>query len=144
MAYRRLTDKEWEVIEIVFPEQTRGQPRKHSDRACLDALRYVLETGIQWSNLPSEFPPKSTVHDRLLCWKRQGVFPKILRRLRSRLPEKAEIFHMDATIKMAKKGRYRFTGWKNKGDQNQHRNRREQLGGEFIRSSGRSLRRKSV
>jgi len=144
MVYRRLTDQEWGQIEIVFPEQERGKPRKHSDRECLDALRYVLETGIQWCNLPSEFPPKSTVHDRLLCWKRQGVFPKILRRLRSKLPQQAEIFHMDATIKMAKKGRYRFTGRKNQGYKNQRRDRREQSGGEFIDSSGRSLRRKSV
>ena len=144
MAYRRLTDQEWEQIEIVFPEQTRGQPRKHSDRACLDALRYVLETGIQWSNLPSEFPPKSTVHDRLMCWKRQGLFRKILKRLRSKLPHKAEIFHLDATIKMAKKGRYRFTSRKNQRDKNQRRDRREQPSGEFIGSSGRSLRRKSV
>lgn len=144
MVYRRLTDEEWEEIEIVFPEQTRGKPRTHSDRECLDALRYVLETGIQWCNLPVEFPPKSTVHDRLMCWKRQGVFPKILYRLRSKLPQQAEIFHLDATIKMAKKGRYRFTGRKNQGHQNQRRNRREQPGGEFIHSASGSLRRKSV
>jgi len=144
MTYQRLTDEEWDLIEIIFPEQLRGKPRQHSDRECLDALRYVLETGIQWSNLPAEFPPKSTVHDRLFCWKRQGLFPKILKRLRAQLPYKAEVFHMDATIKMAKKGRYRFTGRKNQRDQNQRRDRREQPGREFSGSSGRTLRRKSV
>jgi transposase len=108
VVYKRLTDAQWEYIEIVFPEQLRGKPRTHSDRECLDALRYLLETGCQWCNLPEGFPPKSTVHDRLILWKRQKIFTKLLLRLRRKLPQSAEVYHLDATIKMAKKGRPNF------------------------------------
>jgi len=49
MSFKRLTDAEWELVEICMPEQHRGRPRFVSDRACLDALLYILSTGCRWT-----------------------------------------------------------------------------------------------
>jgi hypothetical protein len=41
------------------------------DKECFEAILYVLKTGCQWELLPECYPPKSTVHDRFLLWKKQ-------------------------------------------------------------------------
>jgi putative transposase len=48
-----------------------GRPRS-ADRPIFDALIYLARTGAQWEALPQEFPPKSTVHDRLQEWLAYG------------------------------------------------------------------------
>lgn len=85
-----LNDAEWELIEpLLYPtggKRGRGRRREtHSARASLDAIRYILKAGCQWSLLPKEFPPKSTVHDALTTWTRQGVWPRINTALRERV-----------------------------------------------------------
>src|SRR5215207_8497115 len=40
-----------------------GRPRR-DDRALFDGLIWLARTGSQWSQLPREFGPKSTVHER--------------------------------------------------------------------------------
>lgn len=65
-----LSDAEWELLKpLIYPaDARRGRGRwrdPNSARANLDAICYVLKTGCQWSLLPKELPPKSTVHDAL-------------------------------------------------------------------------------
>jgi transposase len=108
MAYRPLTDEQWEFVAWLIPEQEMGRPRTR-DRAILDAILYVLSTGSRWGDLPSDFPPKSTVHKRFQVWSKSGVFEKLLKRLRKQLPE-SEVFHLDSALRMAKKGRFKRLG----------------------------------
>jgi putative transposase len=82
-----LSDAEWELLKplIYLPEAKRGRGARrdpNSTRACLDAIRYVLKTGCQWSLLPKEFAPKSTVHDALSTWTRQGLWERLNAALR--------------------------------------------------------------
>jgi putative transposase len=77
-----LSDAEWELLKpLIYPaDAKRGRGRwrdPDSARACLDAIRYVLKTGCQWSLLPRDFPSKSTVHDALARWTQQGLWPRI-------------------------------------------------------------------
>ena len=77
-----LSEAEWQLLEPLLypPEAPRGRGRwraPHSARACLDAIRYGLKTGCQWALLPKEFPPRSTVHDALAAWTRQGLWPRL-------------------------------------------------------------------
>mgnify|MGYP002655372658 CR=1 FL=1 len=44
------------------------------DRDALNAIFYVLRTGIQWKALPRCLGAASTVHDRFQLWVEQGVF----------------------------------------------------------------------
>lgn len=70
-----LSDVERELLKpLIYPaDARRGRWRDpNSARACLDAIRHVLKTGCQWSLLPKEFAPKSTVHDALRTWTEQG------------------------------------------------------------------------
>ena len=55
-----LSDAEWELLKplIYAPEARRRRGRRRepdSARANLDAIRYILKTGCQWSLLPKEF-----------------------------------------------------------------------------------------
>lgn len=84
-----LSDAEWELLKpLIYPvDARRGRGRqRHPDsaRACLDAIRYVLKAGCQWSMLPKEFAPKSTVHDALTKWTEQGLWPRINEALRTK------------------------------------------------------------
>jgi putative transposase len=73
MAWKPLNDLQWEFIEPLISEQRMRRPRSR-DREILDAIIYVLTTGIQWDNLPKTFPPKSTVYDRFQNWRKAGFF----------------------------------------------------------------------
>jgi transposase len=54
-----------------------GRPRV-PDRACADAIFYVLRTGCQWQALDqTELCPHSTAHDRFQEWAEAGVFLKL-------------------------------------------------------------------
>jgi transposase len=126
MAYRRLNEQEWALIWACFPGQVMGRPRKWSDRDCLDAILYLLHSGGRWGELGPEFPPKSTVHDRFSLWARSGVLSKVFKRLRRKLPL-GQVFHLDSTVKSAKKGETRRTRGESEGQQNKPRGRRSRF-----------------
>jgi len=102
MGYRALTDEQWEEVSWLLPEQPIGRPRRR-DREVFDAILYVLSTGCRWEELPKSFPPKSTVHYRFKQWSKAGVFEKVFKHLRRHFP-KTEVYHLDTTLKPAKKG----------------------------------------
>ena len=128
MAYNRLNEQEWELIWACFPDQVMGKPRKWSDRECLDAVLYVLHAGCKWEDLPNEFPPRSTVHDRFSLWARTGVLKKVFKRLRRQIPT-GKVFHLDSTVKSAKKGQTRRARREGERHQNKPRSRRGRVAG---------------
>ena len=44
-------------------------PRKADLHVVFNAILYILKSGCQWSMLPRDFPPKSTVHYYFQQWK---------------------------------------------------------------------------
>jgi transposase len=58
-----LDDSQWRVLEpearVVMAELTRasGRPMAHELRAVCDAVFYVVKNGIEWRELPADFPP---------------------------------------------------------------------------------------
>jgi putative transposase len=112
-----LSDAEWELLKpLIYPaDAKRGRGRwrdPDSARACLDAIRYVLKTGCQWSLLPREFAPKSTVHDALRTWTEQGLWPRINEALRTKtrlmLKKTPCPAPLSSTAKASKAGSFRF------------------------------------
>jgi transposase len=78
----RLPDILWEQLEVLLPAHTNthrfggGRPRT-PDRVCLEAIFFVLRTGIPWKALnATKFCPGSTAHDRFQEWIAAGVFLK--------------------------------------------------------------------
>lgn len=104
MAYRALSDREWEMIAWLLPEPEHlGRHRKWEEREILNAILYVLYSGCHWEELPSNFPPKSTVHRRFQELEKDGFFKRVFQYLRNHLPD-STLFHLDTTLKPAKKG----------------------------------------
>ncbi len=58
------TDAEWALVAPpIRPVKHGGRPRTVDVREVLNAVLSVLSTGCQWSALPKDLPPKSTVWD---------------------------------------------------------------------------------
>ena len=72
-----LPDEVWERIKTAIPPEPPkpkgGRPRM-DDRKALNAIFYILRTGIQWKALPRCLGASSTVHDRFQLWAQEGVF----------------------------------------------------------------------
>lgn len=131
MGYRRLNEREWNLVKDCFPKQHMGRPRRWSDRDCLDAVLFLLSEGSRWNSLPDSFPPSTTVFDRFSLWVKQGIFPKILSSLRKRLPL-GKVFYLDSTVKPAKKGQTNFQSGEREGHQNKPRHRRSRISTEAL------------
>lgn len=73
----RLPDAIWEqtkaLLPVEPPKPKGGRPR-NDDRHMMDAIFYVLRTGIQWKALPRSLGASSSVHDRFQQWQQAGGF----------------------------------------------------------------------
>jgi transposase len=63
----------------VTPEAGRA---RYEQRRVVDALLYVVKTGCQWRQLPSNFPPWKTVHEYFRAWRDSGVWERVGQALR--------------------------------------------------------------
>ena len=53
-----LTDSGWELVEHFFDKKdNRGTKPTHKRRDIVNALLYVVKSGIQWRMLPKDFAP---------------------------------------------------------------------------------------
>jgi transposase len=73
-------DALWERIQPLLVihkvRKKSGRPRS-DDRPILNGVIWMARTGAQWSEIPSRFGAKSTVHDRFQEWVVAGVFEKV-------------------------------------------------------------------
>lgn len=73
-----LTDEEWALIAPFIPPAKRGGRKRSVDvREVLNAIMYLLSTGCQWSYIPKDFPPKTTIYDYYDLWIYEGVIDRI-------------------------------------------------------------------
>ena len=106
-----LTDAHWAKIEphIPTPETSRkgGRPRV-SNRACFEAILWILKSGAPWRMLPDYYPSPSTVWRRLRDWEEDEIWDNIWFSFILELDEKAELrwaeTFMDGSFAPAKKG----------------------------------------
>ncbi len=72
----RVDDDLWTLLKpLLRVDKVRkkpGRPRR-DDRAIFDGLIWLARTGSQWSQLPREYGPKSTVHERFTEWIETGA-----------------------------------------------------------------------
>ncbi len=66
----------------------RGRPESYCHRVTLDAVRYVVDNGVKWANLPADFPPYRRVHAFARRWQVTGLLAELHDRLRDRVREK--------------------------------------------------------
>ena len=84
----------------------RGRPAA-PNRACLEGILWILQTGAAWRFLPDEFPSPSTCW-RLQRWQEQGIWVDAWRTLLGALEENGllrwEESFLDGSFAPAKKG----------------------------------------
>ena len=107
-----LTDVQWAIIEPLLPKAKsgsgkKGRPRR-DDRGILEGILWILRTGARWKDMPDEFPPYQTCHDRFTEWVDSKTIDRILRALLADLQERGKIdlseAFIDGTFASAKKG----------------------------------------
>jgi transposase len=69
LLWRRLAP----LLVVHKPRKKPGRPRT-DDRPLFNGVIWVLRTGAQWKEMPAEFGPKSTVHQRFQEWVQTGAF----------------------------------------------------------------------
>jgi putative transposase len=73
-----LTDIQWDNIEHLFPPaKSGGRPRKYHSRELVNAIMYVVRTGIQWRAMPHDFPPWESVYGYYRRWSQAGLWKEI-------------------------------------------------------------------
>jgi putative transposase len=74
-----ISDAMWNEIKDLIPDRREGsvgRPRADK-RKILEGMFYILITGAQWSKLPNEYGPPSTVHGWMRIWTDSGLFQRI-------------------------------------------------------------------
>ena len=89
-----LSDEEWALLEPLMPD-SRKSARK-DDRKIMNAIFYVLRTGIPWRDLPERYGPYTTAYNRFNRWSRRGVWKRIFDRLASQSRDSLHL--IDSTI----------------------------------------------
>jgi transposase len=75
-----LPDHLWDrIAPLLPPEPPRPQGGRPpmDNRRVLNAILYVLGSGIPWHALPREFGAPTTVHGRFRAWQQDGVFTRL-------------------------------------------------------------------
>lgn len=73
-----LTDAQWAKIESILPGKKSDPGRTAADnRLFVNAVIYVLKTGIPWADLPGRFGKHDTVRKRFDRWCARGIWQKI-------------------------------------------------------------------
>jgi putative transposase len=117
MAHRHrheLSDAQWAEIQALLPGKRCDPGRTAADnRLFVNAVIYVLKTGIPWADLPGRFGKHDTVRKRFDRWCAAGVWEKIARATGD--PDLEEV-QLDATT--IKAHPVASTGRRRRGEQN--------------------------
>ena len=89
-----LTDEEWALLEPLLP--TRRKSARVDDRRILNAIFYVLRTGMPWRDLPERYGPYTTAYNRFNRWSRRGVFKRMFDTLAAKSRDSLHL--IDSTI----------------------------------------------
>jgi transposase len=93
-----LTDAQWEQVKDVLPGKEGDPGRTAADnRLFVNAVLYVLKTGVPWEDLPARYGKPNTVWKRFDRWCAAGVWERLARALGD--PELEELQIDSTTVK---------------------------------------------
>src|SRR5471032_2738162 len=89
-----LSDDEWALLEPLMPEARKSG--RCDDRRIMNAIFYVLRTGMPWRYLPDRYGPYTTAYNRFNRWSRRGIWKRIFDALASK--SRDSLYLIDSTI----------------------------------------------
>lgn len=85
-----MTDSQWDYIEKLIPlAKSGGRPRALNMRMVINAIFYLVSSGIQWRMMPREYPKWQSVYSYFRLWRNDGTWQRVHDTLRARTREKA-------------------------------------------------------
>ncbi|WP_435271366.1 IS5 family transposase [Streptomyces sp. 1222.5] len=81
-----MSDAEWAVVKNLPPVPgwlagRGGRPEGYCHRQMIDAVRYLVDNGIKWRAMPSDFPPWPRVYAFFARWRDTGLTAELHGRL---------------------------------------------------------------
>jgi len=89
-----LSDEEWALLEPLMP--TSRKSARVDDRKIMNAIFYVLRTGMPWRDLPERYGPYTTAYNRFNRWSRRGLWGRIFDKLAAKSRDSLDL--IDSTI----------------------------------------------
>jgi putative transposase len=78
-----LTKAQWKVIKPLLPKEEKGRPPRVDRKRIVNALCFVVVTGLQWRLLPKSFPAWQTVYYHFRRWSQKGEWRRLHHVLRA-------------------------------------------------------------
>lgn len=78
-----LTKAQWKLIKPLLPREQVGRPSRIDRKRIVDALCFIVVTGLQWRLLPPDFPAWQTVYYHFRRWSDRGTWRRIHHVLRA-------------------------------------------------------------
>lgn len=73
-----LSEQQWDLIKELIPKPREGGRKRTTEvREVVNAILYLLRTGMAWRYLPEGFPPWKTVYDYFSRWSGSRVWQQI-------------------------------------------------------------------
>jgi transposase len=96
-----LTDKAWEHIAPQLPANGGPGQQWADHRRVINGILWKLRTGAPWRDLPPRYGPWKTCYDRLVRWRRDGTWDRLLAQAQTRSDAVGEVeweVSLDSTI----------------------------------------------
>ena len=110
-----LSDDEWAVLKPLMPKSRMSA--RADDRKIMNAIFYVLRTGMPWRDLPERYGPYTTAYNRFNRWSRRGIWKRIFDTLASK--SRDSLYLIDSTIVKAHRAASGAKGGAKTGDRHQ-------------------------
>src|SRR3974390_2508453 len=89
-----LSDDEWALLGPLMPKSRKSG--RTDDRKIMNAIFYVLRTGMPWRDLPERYGPYTKAQNRFNRWSRRGIWKRIFDALASK--SRDSLYLIDSTI----------------------------------------------
>ena len=106
-----LSDEEWALLEPLLPKSRKSA--RVDDRKIVNAIFYVLRTGMPWRDLPARYGPYTTAYNRFNRWSRRGIWKRVFDQLASK--SRDSLYLIDSAVVKA----HRAASGAKGGEQNQ-------------------------
>jgi transposase len=93
-----LTDKAWEQIASLLPENGRRGGRWRDHRLVINGILWKLRTGAPWRDLPERYGPWQTCYDRFVRWQQDRTWDRLLANTQTKSDAVGEVVEWEVSV----------------------------------------------